>query len=700
MKLFDALFQLLYRLSPSFSAELERRLPEDGVIFDVGSFRGDFSRYFLQRRRGRPGTLKVFLFDGNPETVPMVADLLSPNVTIHQLALSDRSGEQEFFINTLIPSSGTGLNPVVKTSSWVRSRTRLMNLIGQNRQGRSSDAIFDTVKVQSQTLDSFCRDHGVDRIDILKIDVEGAEQAVLAELGRGRVDTNEAEVRGVEAERGAVVAADVEDDVAGLERHESLQALGFLPEVLDHRSVQAAAVAVVVAVHGLERARRAELDQLAPPTAHEVKRSDVVTLRRARKDTRHRHLTERHQLVELVAPAKATQFERRHTHGGQSCRRESAEARAFAVSMRKSETERSPFHDAADKLTLSSSSGTGLPLVDEQRVISPDVRHDADAAYGATSDQPKTEGLQHRLDVGGLLCVILLLVENLDLDVLDPSFSQGRARTSEDRADIVRHAGFFDLDTYRRLAGPAQAKIVTSISMFYDLPEPLTFARGVAALLADDGAWHLEQSYLPLMLENNAYDTICHEHIEYYGLAQIVWILDQVGLGIAEVELNDVNGGSFAVTAKRGVAHAPKVAELLAKERSSLDDHAWQRFSSFVAEHRARLVQELARLRQEGATVFAVGASTKGNVLLQACDIDSRMVKAVGEINQEKVGRETPGTRLPIIAEADMLAQRPDVLLILPWHFRSHMLRVFRPFVEQGGRLLFPLPQIEIVDHV
>jgi NDP-4-keto-2,6-dideoxyhexose 3-C-methyltransferase len=265
------------------------------------------------------------------------------------------------------------------------------------------------------------------------------------------------------------------------------------------------------------------------------------------------------------------------------------------------------------------------------------------------------------------------------------------------RDDIVKRATFFNAASYREVAGDRKAKVVTSISMFYDLPSPLQFVRDIASVLDDDGIWHFEQSYLPLMLERNSYDTVCHEHLEYYGLAQVVWLLENAGLCVVDVEFNDVNGGSFAVTARRGTRHADKVAALLEAEKTTAGPAEWQRFRAFVADHRAALPARLRELKAQGKVVLGLGASTKGNVVLQYCGIDSTLLAAVAEVNPDKFGCVTPGSRIPIVSEADALARRPDVLMVLPWHFRSTFLASMKPFLAGGGQLMFPLPAIEFV---
>ena len=262
---------------------------------------------------------------------------------------------------------------------------------------------------------------------------------------------------------------------------------------------------------------------------------------------------------------------------------------------------------------------------------------------------------------------------------------------------------FFSAEAYRRLFGDKKAKIVTSIAMFYDLEAPLEFMRVVSDVLADDGVWHFEQSYMPTMLDSCAYDTICQEHLEYYGLTQIQWMADRADLKIVDVELNSVNGGSFAVTvAKRGsriTANIKAIESLLASEhaRDLSAPRSYDAFCKAVEQHRTDLPSMIRALRDDGKKVFGYGASTKGNVMLQYCGLGVNDLTCIADVNPDKYGCVTPGTHIPIMSEADVKAQAPDYLLVLPWHFRDNIIERERAFVERGGKLIFPLPTIEIV---
>ncbi|MDP2073004.1 class I SAM-dependent methyltransferase [Hydrogenophaga sp.] len=245
-----------------------------------------------------------------------------------------------------------------------------------------------------------------------------------------------------------------------------------------------------------------------------------------------------------------------------------------------------------------------------------------------------------------------------------------------------------------------KAKVVTSFSMFYDLEDPMGFMRQIHEVLAEDGIWVFEQSYMPTMLATNSYDTVCHEHLEFYALRQIQWMAERVGFRIVDVEFNDVNGGSFSVTA----AKASQPISVTADVQRILDDECqkgldtlepYQAFAERVVRAKRSLLEFVEQARHKGETIAVLGASTKGNVLLQYCGLNSEQVESVGEVNAEKFGCFTPGTWIPIIPESELLQKRPDYLIVLPWHFR-------RFFVANrklsGMKLVFPLPELEVVE--
>ena len=268
------------------------------------------------------------------------------------------------------------------------------------------------------------------------------------------------------------------------------------------------------------------------------------------------------------------------------------------------------------------------------------------------------------------------------------------------REDIQRVPDFFTADLWRRSFGRARARLVTSIAMFYDLVDPVGFASDIAEVLAPDGVWITEQSYLPTMLERAAYDTVCHEHLEYYGLRQIDYIARRAGLQVLHAELTETNGGSCLVALGRSrpsIGPSPAVRGLLRAEEGLAEAGAYARFAAAVSAHKEALLAALERSAAGGAVTFGYGASTKGNVILQHCGLTAGELPYFAEVNEEKFGRFTPGSGIPIVSESVARAFEPDQYLVMPWHFRSGITAKERPFLEVGGGLLFPLPEVELV---
>ena len=263
---------------------------------------------------------------------------------------------------------------------------------------------------------------------------------------------------------------------------------------------------------------------------------------------------------------------------------------------------------------------------------------------------------------------------------------------------IEKNADFFTKDTYDRIYKDQKVDVITSFSMLYDLETPLQFVSDVARILERNGVWIFEQSYLPTMIERNSYDTICHEHLEYYSLKQIHWMLEQCKMKIIDVTFNDVNGGSFAVVAARMDSDHTEYKNLqrllLEEVQLGLDSLVpFKQFALRVQQSKEELLKFLADCKEKGLTVSCLGASTKGNVLLQFCGLGPSLIQSVGEVNPDKFGCFTPGTFIPIVNEKELLSSNPDYLVVLPWHFKSFFLNLPRG----EAKLVFPLPVLEIV---
>lgn len=302
------------------------------------------------------------------------------------------------------------------------------------------------------------------------------------------------------------------------------------------------------------------------------------------------------------------------------------------------------------------------------------------------------------IDIGSNDSTTLQAYPAIDLNLvgIDPT---GKKFKSFYPSHIKLIPDFFSSNLVKQSFPNQKAKVVTSFSMFYDLEAPLDFMREVYEILDDDGIWVFEQSYMPTMLETSSYDTVCHEHLEFYALKQIQWMANNIGFKIIDVEFNDINGGSFSITIKKANGDQSIISEIqkILDAETDLGLDTLKPFAEFeerVKQTRNNLLKFISEVKGSGKTIAALGASTKGNVLLQYCGITTNEVSCVGEVNTEKFGCFTPGSWLPIISEDDLLSQKPDYLIVLPWHFKSF-------FVEQekfkNTTLVFPLPSLELV---
>ena len=262
---------------------------------------------------------------------------------------------------------------------------------------------------------------------------------------------------------------------------------------------------------------------------------------------------------------------------------------------------------------------------------------------------------------------------------------------------------FFPSQQFKKKFGNKKAKIIYSIAMFYDLDQPYDFVKEIYESLEEKGIWVLEQSYLPVMLDQLAYDTICHEHLEYYGLKQIKWIFDRVGLKIININFNDTNGGSFQIIAAKHKHPFPEIKKTIKKVLTSEKKqgiHSLERYKKFekkIKKHKDALIDLIHKLKKENKKIFGYGASTKGNVLLQYCNFGPKDIAYIADVNKDKYGSWTPGTHIPIIPEEQALEMQPDYFLVLPWHFKKNVLQRQKKFINSGGKLIFPLPNLLII---
>lgn len=283
-----------------------------------------------------------------------------------------------------------------------------------------------------------------------------------------------------------------------------------------------------------------------------------------------------------------------------------------------------------------------------------------------------------------------------------------------DPSDIAMEAGggirviqdIFPSDQLVEEMGDSRFDIITSIAMFYDLEDPINFVRNIKSILSDDGIWIFEMSYMPSMLKQNSYDTICHEHLEYYSLAVIEYILKKADMKLVKAALNEINGGSVRCYATHFGNYKYNSREnlqslgQLRKEEFDLEldtDKPYKYFQDRIEKHRKDLLSLLKKFKGERKKIHIYGASTKGNTILQWCGIDNTIIDYAAERNPDKYGALTLGTDIPMISEAESREMKPDYYLVLPWHFKNEFVAREKEMLNQGVGMIFPLPEIEIV---
>ena len=268
---------------------------------------------------------------------------------------------------------------------------------------------------------------------------------------------------------------------------------------------------------------------------------------------------------------------------------------------------------------------------------------------------------------------------------------------------------YFNYDSFHRELGDRKAKTITTIAMFYDLEDPNAFVEDIKKCLDHNGVWIIQMNYLGLMIENNTFDNISHEHLEYYSLLSLSNLLERHGMEPFDVELNDVNGGSFRIYIRHkdsGVKGFPGAEERLAKQEDYelkmglCGKDVYDSFAKRIEKVKDELLSFLKQEVKKGRTVFIYGASTRGLVVLQHFGIDKALIAAATDMNPDKWGKYIVGTGIPIISIEDYRKQRPNYLLVLPYHFLDEIKQQERVFLENGGKMIVAIPEFRIIGNI
>ena len=300
-----------------------------------------------------------------------------------------------------------------------------------------------------------------------------------------------------------------------------------------------------------------------------------------------------------------------------------------------------------------------------------------------------------------------LLGSYKNLGVVRVGFEPARnlIRYAEMRAAKVFN-DFFSAARFQKEFGGVKAKVVTAVAMFYDLDDPNAFVYDIARILHPEGVFIIQMSYLPSMLAQNAFDNVCHEHIEFYALGSLEALLKRHKLEPFDVELNDVNGGSFRIYIRHTGARVGEIEEgnkrLLDMRASEeglrlMEKATYDAFSRRIEKLRKKTYDFVRSETTKGKKVYVYGASTKGNTLLQYYSLDASLITAAAERNPMKWGKKTIGTNIPIISEVEARQDQPDYFLVLPWHFLPEFLEREKEFREAGGKFIVPLPEFKVI---
>lgn len=273
------------------------------------------------------------------------------------------------------------------------------------------------------------------------------------------------------------------------------------------------------------------------------------------------------------------------------------------------------------------------------------------------------------------------------------------ANEASKKSDVVIN-DFFAYKPVQRKIKNQKADIITAISCFYDMEEPNIFVEDVVKLLKEDGIFVIQQNYLVQMLKQNAFDNIVHEHLEYYSLLSLNNLLNKHGLEVFDVELRDLNGGSFKTyICFKGKRRITKAVEKMIKHEKKLkleNKKIYLDFAKRIEKNRDKLISFIKKEVAKGKTIYLYGASTRGNTLLQYFKLNNKLIKYAVERNPEKWGKIITSVNIPIISEEQARKEKPDYMLVLPWFFKREFLKREKAYLKHG-HFIFPLPKLEVV---
>ena len=262
-------------------------------------------------------------------------------------------------------------------------------------------------------------------------------------------------------------------------------------------------------------------------------------------------------------------------------------------------------------------------------------------------------------------------------------------------------SNFFNLTDIKKLKLKKKFKIITALSVFYDLRDPNKFIREIKEILDDQGIIVLEHVDLHCIIKHKIFDTICHEHLGFFSSKVIIDMVKKNKLKVFAHEYNNVNGGSSRyyighIRSKYIIKKSVKKVLITEKKAGILKKATYRLFYKRIMDSKLRLIAKLKSIKSKNLIVHGYGASTKGNVLLQFFNIGKNYIQYIADRNPLKFNSFTPGTKIKIISEKKSRTMKPNYYLVLPWHFKKEILSREKKIMNNGTKFIFPLPKLEI----
>ena len=312
----------------------------------------------------------------------------------------------------------------------------------------------------------------------------------------------------------------------------------------------------------------------------------------------------------------------------------------------------------------------------------------------------KLKSKQYVLDIGSNDATLLNFYANDIIKVgVDPLVNKYKKFYKKINYKI---SNFFKIKDIEKIKIKKKFKIISALSVFYDLRDPNKFIREIKKILDDKGVFVLEHVDLYYIIKNNIFDTICHEHLIFYSSKIIIEMMKNNGLKVFNHEYNEINGGSsryYICHSKANFKVSKNIKKVLLRENLQGIElkKTYKLFFTKILNEKIKLIKLIKKIKNEKQDIHGYGASTKGNVLLQFYNINNKVVNYIADRNPLKWNSFTPGTKIKIISESQSRKIKPHFYLVLPWHFKNEILIREKNIRKKGTKFIFPLPKVRVV---